>query len=87
MMENDLMMNPDEIREKIINGIPNSQVEVVDLTGTKDHFQALVISDQFLGKTMVEQHQMVYRALGDLMREAIHALALKTYTPEQWKNN
>ena len=80
------MMNPEEIRQKILAGIPRSQVEVVDLTGTQDHFQALVISEEFQGKTMVEQHQMVYRALGDLMREAIHALALKTYTPEQWKH-
>jgi stress-induced morphogen len=79
-------MNPEEIRSRIARGIPNAQVEVMDLTGTSDHFQALVISEQFQGKTMIEQHQMVYRALGDAMREAIHALTLKTYTPEQWKH-
>jgi len=79
------MMSPEDIRQKIAAGIPDAQVEVIDLTGTQDHFQALVISESFQGKTMVEQHQMVYKSLGDAMREAIHALALKTYTPEQWK--
>ncbi len=80
------MMRPEEIREKILQAMPEAQVEIQDMTGTMDHFQALVVSPQFQGKTMVEQHQLVYRALGDLMREAIHALALKTYTPEQWKS-
>ncbi len=79
-------MAPEDIQEKILAGIPGAKVEVIDLTGTQDHFQALVISEQFQGKTMVEQHQMVYKALGESMREAIHALALKTYTPDQWKN-
>lgn len=75
------------IQELLLNALPQSEVVVQDTTGTRDHFQVLVISPQFEGKSMVEQHQMVYKALGDLMREAIHALALKTYTPEQWKNN
>jgi len=80
------MMSPEEVQQKIAQAIPDSTVEVQDMTGTRDHFQVLVISPQFTGKTMVEQHQMVYRALGEWMKEAIHALALKTYTPEQWKN-
>jgi stress-induced morphogen len=49
-----------------------------------NHFQCVVVSPRFAGKNMVEQHQMVYRALGDAMREAVHALSLKTYTPDQW---
>ncbi len=81
------MINPQEIEKQILIGIPDARVEVVDLTGTQDHFQAVVISSSFEGKTMVEQHQLVYKALGDLMREAIHALALKTFTPQQWKNS
>lgn len=81
------MMEPNIIQELIAKALPGSEVEVQDTTGTRDHFQVLVISPQFQGKSMVEQHQMIYRALGDLMKEAIHALALKTYTPEQWKNN
>ena len=80
------MMHPEEVQKVLTTAFHNGQVEVQDTTGTMDHFQVLIISPDFAGKTMVEQHQMVYRALGDLMKEAIHALALKTYTPEQWKN-
>ncbi|HKX13104.1 MAG TPA: BolA family transcriptional regulator [bacterium] len=80
------MMHPEEVQKVLATAFPSGQVEVQDTTGTMDHFQVLIISPDFVGKTMVEQHQMVYRALGDLMKEAIHALALKTYTPEQWKN-
>jgi stress-induced morphogen len=79
------MMTPEQIQTMIEQAMPGSEVAVQDLTGTQDHFQVLVISDSFEGKNMVEQHQMVYRALGDSMKQAIHALALKTYTPRQWK--
>ena len=80
------MMSPDQIQELIQRALPGSEVVVQDMTGTQDHFQALVIATDFLGKSMVEQHQMVYQALGENMKQAIHALSLQTYTPEQWKN-
>ena len=80
------MMQPNQIQQILEQALPESEVVVQDLTGTQDHFQALVISPAFEGKTMIQQHQMVYQALGDHMKEAIHALALKTFTPEQWKN-
>jgi stress-induced morphogen len=80
------MMSPEEIQTLIQTALPGSEVVVQDMTGTQDHFQALVISPNFSGKSMVEQHQMVYRALGENMKQAIHALSLQTYTPEQWKN-
>lgn len=80
------MMTPNQIETMIREAMPEAEVVVQDLTGTQDHFQAMVISTDFEGKSMVEQHQMVYAALGDSMKEAIHALALKTLTPEQWKN-
>jgi len=54
------------------------------------HFEALIVSPEFVGKTMVQQHQLVYAALGDRMRAEIHALSMKTLTPEAWrklKNN
>lgn len=79
------MVPIEKIQKLIETALPNSEVVVQDMTGMGDHFQALVISPQFEGKTMVEQHQLVYQALGEHMREAIHALALKTFTPEQWK--
>ena len=48
------------------------------------HFSAIIVSPEFRGKNMVQQHQMVYRALGDRMKQEIHALSMKTMTPEQW---
>ena len=49
------------------------------------HFSAVIVSEQFKGKSMVQQHQLVYRALRDKMKEDIHALSMKTFTPEQWE--
>jgi len=63
--------------------IPQSEVDVHLFSGD-DHFEMRVISLAFAGKSKVAQHQMVYQALGDHMQNRIHALALKTYTPEQW---
>ena len=55
-------------------------------TGTGDHFEARVVSDAFVGKGMVQQHQLVYAPLQDLLKTGeLHALALKTYSPEQWQ--
>ena len=72
------MMEPDRIREILVAALPGADVEVKDLTGTKDHFQATIAAPQFQGKSLIEQHQMVYRALGDAMKADIHALALTT---------
>lgn len=49
------------------------------------HYDAIVVAESFVGKTMMQQHRIVYAALADEMQTTIHALALKTYTPEQWK--
>ena len=57
----------------------------VDVDGDGTHFEAVIVSGAFNGKTLLERHQMVYKALGDAMKERIHALSLKTYTPEQWE--
>lgn len=77
-------MTAEEIQEKIETGLPESLVRVRDTTGTGDHFEALVISSDFSGKGMVEQHRMIYSILGSAMSGPIHALALQTFTPEQW---
>ena len=50
------------------------------------HFNAVIVSAQFVGKTMIQQHQLVYRALHERMKDDIHALSMKTFTPEQWAN-
>jgi stress-induced morphogen len=55
-----------------------TRIEIEDLTGTKDHFKAVIVAQEFVGKTRIEQHQLVYRALGELMAGPVHALALET---------
>jgi stress-induced morphogen len=75
------MPSPDVIRTRLLSAFPHAHVEVTDLTGTQDHFQALVVTPDFEGKSRVEQHKLVYSALGELMNGAIHALALTTRAP------
>jgi acid stress-induced BolA-like protein IbaG/YrbA len=75
-------MQAQELQKLIALGIPGAQVTV---TGEGDHFEAVVVSEQFAGRSMVEQHRMVYGTLGDRMGGEIHALALRTCTPEQWR--
>ena len=78
-------VEPSVVEEKIRSGVPGvTHMTLEDLTGTKDHYQAVVVSPAFAALTKVEQHQAVYRALGELMDGPVHALALKTYTPEAW---
>lgn len=74
------------VEETIQTKMPDAKVFVRDLTGGGDHLEAVVVSTEFEGKTRVKQHQLVYSALQEAMAsEAIHALALKTYTPDMWK--
>jgi stress-induced morphogen len=80
------MMNPDEIRSTLEEALPGSTIRVDDLTGGGDHFQVWIVSQSFQGKSLLDQHQMVYGILREALgSERIHALALKTYTPEQWE--
>ncbi|MBE9109501.1 BolA family transcriptional regulator [Nodosilinea sp. LEGE 07298] len=79
------MITPDQVSTMIKAGLPDASVQVQDLTGGGDHYQVVVVSSQFEGCSLVQQHQLVYKAVGEAMSsEAIHALALKTYTPEDW---
>ena len=76
------MVEPDVVKAKLQAAFPNAEkIEATDLTGTKDHYQALVVAEAFAGKTRIEQHQLVYAALGDLMDGPVHALALETKVP------
>jgi acid stress-induced BolA-like protein IbaG/YrbA len=75
-------MEIDAIKQLIERGLPGAEVSV---TGDGSHFEALVISDAFQGKTRVQQHQLVYGTLGGRMESGeIHALALRTFTPDDW---
>lgn len=58
--------------------MPSATIKAVDLTGGGDHWQVTIRAQEFTGKSLVEQHQMVYKALGDMMKQEIHALALDT---------
>ncbi len=75
------MVTPESIEQGIAAGIDCEQVQVV---GDGQHFQALVVSSKFLGRSRVQRHQMVYAALGERMREEIHALSMQTLTPEEF---
>lgn len=80
------MVSPDQVEAMIKTGLPDAQVQVQDLTGGGDHYQVVVVSALFEGKGLVQQHQLVYRALQqEMSSEAIHALTMKTYTPQAWQ--
>jgi stress-induced morphogen len=72
-----------QIIDRIQATIPNSVVELTDLTGTADHWEALIVSDAFEGKRSFERQRWVYQALGELMHGPIHAFTMKTLTVAQ----
>jgi stress-induced morphogen len=76
-------MTKTELTDALRRAFPDADVEVTDLTGTSDHYQARIVSDAFQGKSRLEQHRMVYAALGDAMRGPVHALALQTSSREK----
>ena len=78
------MVTPESVKSGIQAGLACEHVEVI---GDGQHFQAVVVSPQFAGKSRVQRHQLVYQALGDRMREEIHALSMQTLTPEEWQKD
>ena len=77
------MLLPSQIEDVIVANLDCDFIEVKGDDGT--HFEVTIVSPLFEDKSMIEQHQMVYQALGDMMKQEIHALSMKTITPEQWK--
>ena len=75
------MVAPDDVKRYIVE---NLECEHVEVSGDGHHFEAVIVSQAFRGKSRVQQHQLVYRALGERMREEIHALSMQTLTPEDW---
>jgi stress-induced morphogen len=74
-------VKPDAIIEKIRASLPDARVELKDLTGTEDHWQATVISAAFSGKSLIERHRLVMAALAEEMKGPIHALTLDARAP------
>lgn len=76
-------MKAEAIVAKIRQSIPDADVQLKDLTGTEDHWEAVIVSETFEGKSPIERHRMVFDALAEEMKGPIHALTLKTFTPSQ----
>jgi stress-induced morphogen len=76
-------ITPGEIQSLIVRAIPDAQVNIRDMTGGGDHYEAVVVSSSFAGKTKVNRHRLVYGALQEAMVQRIHALALTTLTPDE----
>ncbi len=76
------MLSAQQLETYITQNLACDYIKVLGDDGT--HFEAVVVSPEFVGKSMVQQHQLVYAALGDRMRAEIHALSMRTLTPETW---
>ncbi len=77
------MLTPETVRSYIEESLLCEHVEV---RGDGQHFEAIIVSELFEGKSVLKQHQVVYDALGDRMKSEIHALSMRTMTPDKWKS-
>jgi acid stress-induced BolA-like protein IbaG/YrbA len=78
------MLSPQTLTQLIQTHLPDAQVELQDLTGGGDHWQAVIVSPIFAGKNQVQRHQMVYQALEVVLQSnELHALTMKTLTPQE----
>ena len=75
------MVTPEDIKGWIEQGIPDCRVEI---NGDGQHFYAVIVSPEFAGKNRLQQHQLVYKALGDRMKAESHALSMQTMSPEEY---
>lgn len=78
------MMPIEELRNTIQSAFPGDEVHLSSPMQDNNHFQLVVVSPRFENLNMVQQHQLVYQAVGGAMQEAVHALAIRTFTPAQW---
>jgi acid stress-induced BolA-like protein IbaG/YrbA len=75
------MLTPEQLQAYIGQALTCNELRI---SGDGQHFEAVIVSEAFRGKSRVQRHQLVYQALGDRMREEIHALSMRTMTPEEW---
>ena len=78
-----MMPTPEQVKDYIAKGLACQHLEV---EGDGQHFFATIVSDAFVGKRLIARHQLVYAALGERMKQEIHALSMKTLTPDEWKS-
>ena len=76
------MLSALQLEGYITESLACDYIKVLGDDGT--HFEAIIVSPEFVGKTMIQQHQLVYAALGERMKAEIHALSMRTYSPENW---
>ena len=76
------MVTPESVKQGISSGLACEHLEVL---GDGEHFEAVIVSKAFEGKSRVQRHQLVYAALGDRMRQEIHALSMRTLSPAEWQ--
>lgn len=79
-------MSPSELKKRIEGLGPGTEVEIIDLTGTEDHYQAVIVSPAFDNKMMIEQHRMVFDLVqAEVKSGELHALSMKTFSPSQYE--
>ncbi|WP_028357387.1 BolA family protein [Brackiella oedipodis] len=79
-----MLPTPEQVRAAIADNLSCDKVEVA---GDGAHFEAIIVSPLFEGKRLIARHQLVYQALGERMKDEIHALSMKTLTPEEYQQN
>ncbi|HLS52128.1 MAG TPA: BolA family protein [Burkholderiaceae bacterium] len=79
-----MLPTPEQVRKYITD---NLECEHIEVEGDGSHFQALIVSSAFEGKRSIARHQLVYKAMGDRMKSEVHALSMRTLTPDEYKAN
>jgi acid stress-induced BolA-like protein IbaG/YrbA len=83
-MESFAVVTPEDVKTYIENGL---ECEHLEVSGDGQHFEAVIVCASFAGKRPIARHQLVYAALGDRMKGEIHALSMKTLTPDEWRRS
>ncbi len=84
-LRNCTMIAQEDVQLRLSQEFPDAEISVRDVSGTQDSYQARVVSQQFEGKSLFEQHQLVYQALGDAFYSAMASFSVQTYTPNSWQ--
>lgn len=79
------MMTVEDVVKLVQTTVPGAEVFARDLTGTGDHFEAFIVSSDFVNKSRLQRHQQVLQGVQEAMKGPLHAFTFKTYTPEEWE--